>query len=49
MNTHLPSLRRSFTLLSCLLVLFTASCTTTTEVRDLVNASNVAALSADLN
>lgn len=45
----MPSLRRSFQLLSVLLVLATAGCTTSTEVRDLVNASNAATLSADLN
>ena len=49
MKIAIPFLRRSVLLLSSLVVLFTASCTTTsTEVQDLVSASD-ATLSADLN
>ena len=48
MKTAIPVLRRSVLLLSSLVVLFTASCTPSTEVQDLVSASD-AALSADLN
>jgi len=48
MQTAIPFLRRSVLLLSSLVVLFTAGCPSSTEVGDLVSASD-ATLSADLN